>query len=90
MSDDLIARLEARSRWTNLNVSDGDLFRQAAAEIRTLRAEREQFAQNANCSEVAAIVAWLRSPTGKWPRATSHADLLAQAIERGEYKESGK
>ena len=41
MNDDLIKRLEARSRWTNLNVSDGDLFRELAAEIRTLRAERD-------------------------------------------------
>jgi len=39
--DDLIERLEARARRTNLNVSDGDLFRQAAAEIRNLRAERD-------------------------------------------------
>jgi hypothetical protein len=40
--DDLVERAEARARWTNLGVSDGDLFRELAAEIRSLR---EQVAQ---------------------------------------------
>jgi len=66
MSDDLIARFEARSRWTNLNVSDGDLFRQAAAELRTLRAEHDAAVQ----AEVAAM-----------NDLQAHKDALAQVGE---------
>jgi len=36
-------------------------------------------------AERAAIVAWLGSPVGNWPRATSHAVILANTIERGEH-----
>jgi len=55
VSDDLIEQLEA---WSDTDAEYGlgarcACLRKAAAEIRTLRAEREQFAENANCSEVA-------------------------------------
>jgi len=72
VSDDLIERLERYADAETSSMRAG-VLRQAAAGIRTLRAERDAAVQ----AEVVAIVAWLA------PADPEYADL----IERGEYKE---
>jgi hypothetical protein len=42
---------------------------------------------DAAVAEVAQIVAWLRE-NGEWPRSTSHAAFLANAIAAGAHKET--
>lgn len=81
--DDLVERLE---QWPQS--PDGAdaldaryvamVMQRALAEIRSLR---EQVAQDR-----AGIVAWMRAH-GKWPRSTSHAGILADALEAQQDKE---
>lgn len=85
MSDDLVERLYEQAdrrhgsigSLRSLEWKAADRIEAQEAEIRSLR---EQVAK-----ERMGIVQWLRVH-GKWPRGTSHAGILADAIERGEDK----
>jgi dihydroxyacid dehydratase/phosphogluconate dehydratase len=76
MSDDLVERLDQQATLLQKHGQYfiGTLLDEAAAEIRSLReqvARAEQFAENANCSERAGIVTWLR---GKIPELRAIAE----------------
>jgi len=52
-----------------------------ANAIQAAFAEREARLVGAECK---AVVDWLRTASGDWPLATAHAEILADAIERGD------
>jgi hypothetical protein len=103
--DDLIERAEYCHEHGIFDAAEAGKavsYGELAATIRTLRAERDLFAENAKNS-VAAIVAYLKAAASEadekadkaqnaesrrnWVATNMAAAHLAQYIERGEYKE---
>ena len=63
-------------------------YRRAARILSALSAPAVPVDATPGDGERGAVVAWLRDPGGRWPRATAHAQQLADAIERGDHRAS--